>query len=140
MPRDHPSSPKKTASPVKQNQKSQTYRQGLKAERWAGWILRAKGYHILERRYKAKGGEIDLIVQKGKTLVFVEVKFRQSLEAALYSITPRNQARIINACQHYLATQDPKDIEIYRFDVIAFAPGGALLPQYQHLEHAFEAF
>ncbi|MCV6548645.1 MAG: YraN family protein [Cohaesibacter sp.] len=125
---------------AKPSKKRQTYQQGLKAERWAGWILRAKGYGILQRRYKAQGGEIDLIVKKGKSLVFVEVKFRQSLEEALYAITPHNQARIIAASQHYLTQFETSKFETFRYDILAFAPRLGPLPQYQHLEHAFEAF
>ncbi|HAT85234.1 YraN family protein [Cohaesibacter gelatinilyticus] len=124
----------------KELKKRQTYKQGLKAERWAMWILRAKGYSIRAQRYKAQGGEIDLIAQKGKSLVFVEVKYRQSLEDALYSITPRNQARIVAASQHYLANHSCEAFETFRFDVMAFAPKKGLLPRYQHIENAFEAF
>lgn len=130
----------KAQSAGKELKKRQTYKQGLKAERWASWILRAKGYSIRAQRYKAQGGEIDLIAQKGKSLVFVEVKYRQSLEEALYSITPRNQARIVAASQHYLANHPSEKIEIFRYDVMAFAPKKGLFPQYQHIENAFEAF
>ncbi len=120
--------------------KSETYQRGLKAERWAGWLMRAKGFSILEQRYKVRGGEIDLICCKGELLVFLEVKYRRSLEEAVYSITPRNQARIITAAQTYLAANPDQTVETYRFDVLAFAPSKGLLPQYQHLENAFETF
>ncbi|MCT4655570.1 MAG: YraN family protein [Cohaesibacter sp.] len=129
-----------TSTPPKTRKRSQTYLQGLKAERWAGWLLRAKGYTIIARRFKARGGEIDLIAKREKTLIFVEVKFRQSLEEALYSITPRNQARIIAASEAYLASNPCEDIETFRFDSLVFAPALFWVPQYQHLENAFEVF
>jgi putative endonuclease len=140
MPFYRPDKAKAPQSTQKERQRRQTYEQGVKAERWAAWILRAKGYGLVKRRYKAQGGEIDLIVQKGTSLVFVEVKFRQSLEEALYSITPRGQARIITASQHYLANHSTEAVDIFRYDVMAFAPRKGWLPQYQHVEHAFEAF
>lgn len=110
--------------------------------------MRAKGYTILERRYKARGGEIDLIGQKDRDIIFVEVKFRKHLEEALHAITPRNQARIIAAAEHYIATQseghtdqaDGGSIDGYRFDVIAFGQSVNGKPQYSHLENAFGLF
>ena len=78
--------------------------------------------------------------EKGKSSVLVEAKYRQSLEEALCSITPRNQASIVAARQHYLANHPSERIEIFRYDVMAFAPKKGLFPQYQHIENAFDAF
>ena len=116
------------------------FAQGLKAERWAAWILRVRGFSILARRYKARGGEIDLVARRGDLLVFIEVKYRHSLDSALHAITPRNQARILACAQAYLAEHDPQNVDTYRFDVMAFAPGKRLRPQFSHIEHAFELF
>ena len=62
-------------------------RQGLWAERLAEILLRLKGYRILDRRYRTKVGEIDLIARRGKRLAFVEVKRRKSQDEALDAIT-----------------------------------------------------
>lgn len=129
-----------TPSLDKARQRQRTFSAGIKAERWAGWLMRAKGFSILERRFKTRGGEIDLICRKKELLVFLEVKYRQSLEEAIYAITPRNQARIITAAQSYLAQEPCDEIGTYRFDVLAFAPRQGLKPQWQHLEAAFELF
>lgn len=102
--------------------------------------MRAKGFSIVKRRYKARGGEIDLVCRKGDLLVFLEVKYRQSLDDALFSITPRNQQRIVTAAEHYLACHEETGIETYRFDVLAFAPAKGISPQWRHIEAAFEAF
>lgn len=75
---------------------------GLDAEFWAETLLRFKGYRICARRFRAAGGEIDLIVRRGNTLVFVEVKARASEEAALLAITPHKYARIAQAARFYL--------------------------------------
>ena len=130
---------RKEAKPAKENKKRH-YQNGLKAERWAGWLMRLKGYRILARRYKAKGGEIDLICQRADCLVFLEVKYRASLDEALYAITPRNQARIITAAQGWLSKHPDETIDTYRFDVMVFAPGKRYKPHYRHIEAAFEAF
>lgn len=124
----------------REQQKKRSYDRGLKAERWAGWIMRVKGFSIVTRRYKAQGGEIDLICRQGDLLVFLEVKYRQSLDDALFSITPRNQQRIVTAATHYLASHQDGAIETYRFDVLAFAPAKGCSPQWRHIEAAFEAF
>src|SRR5690606_16152493 len=77
---------------------------GLRAERGAEILLRLKGYRIIARRYKTKFGEIDIIARRGDTIVFVEVKYRATLAAALSCLSAQNQERIIQAARHYLAT------------------------------------
>ena len=123
-----------------EQKRKQSYDQGLRAERWACWLMRLKGFSILSRRYKMRGGEIDLICQRGDLLVFLEVKYRQSLDDALHAITPRNQARIVAAAESYLAKETPSGIDTYRFDVMVFAPAVGMKPQWRHVEAAFEAF
>ena len=65
-----PKRPRKKAG--KEQHRKESYDRGLRVERWAGWIMRAKGFDILKRRYKAQGGEIDLICRKGDLVVFME--------------------------------------------------------------------
>ncbi|WP_373235502.1 YraN family protein [Cohaesibacter celericrescens] len=125
---------------AKEKQRKRSYDRGIRAERWAGWLMRAKGFQIMKCRYKAQGGEIDLICRKGDLLVFVEVKYRALIDDALYSITPRNQARIVTAASHYLAAYPDETINTYRFDVMAFAKGARFVPLWQHIEAAFDAF
>jgi putative endonuclease len=95
---------------------------GLDAEYWAEILLRAKGYTILSRRFLSAGAEIDLIAQRGKTVVFVEVKARGSLDAALLTITPRKLERIARAARAYLARL-PHLPQSIRCDAILVAPG-----------------
>ncbi|WP_316862310.1 YraN family protein [uncultured Cohaesibacter sp.] len=119
--------------------RAESYERGLRCERWAGWLMRAKGFDICKRRYKAKGGEIDLVCRQGDLLVFLEVKFRDRAEDALYSITARNQSRIVAAATDYIAHNEDETISTYRFDVIVFANRQGLVPFWQHIESAFEA-
>lgn len=125
---------------TRERHRKESYDRGLRAERWAGLIMRAKGFQILTTRYKAQGGEIDLVCRQDDVLVFLEVKYRATLDDALWSITPRNQSRIVAAASHYIANQPDDGIMTYRFDVMAFAKGPTAKPLWQHLEAAFDAF
>jgi putative endonuclease len=111
-----------------------SYKTGLKAENIAAWFLRLKGYRVVARREKTPVGEIDLIVQRGRVLVFVEVKARGTIDGALESIHARQRSRIIRAAEYYLAGQRAQFSET-RFDVIAIE-----FPlKIQHIRSAFTA-
>jgi putative endonuclease len=110
-------------------------RRGRRAEELAVWLLRLKGYRLLARRYKTGVGEIDLIVRRGRTVAFVEVKSRLTMDEASEAATPAGRRRIARAASHWLA-QNPAVAEwTLRFDVVMLAPGR--LPQ--HLMGAFDA-
>ncbi len=110
------------------------YRLGHFAEALAGLYLRLKGYQILARRYRSPVGEIDLIARKGRGLVFIEVKFRQNLDDAAFSILPRQRARILNAAQFWLSQNPAASAAELRFDVVLLAP--FCWPR--HIQHAFD--
>lgn len=97
---------------------SATYQKGLWAETYAAWVLRLKGYKILEQRYKTPVGEVDLIARKKSCLVFVEVKCRPTKEEGLQSITPKMKSRISRAASHFLTTQQGDRTTDIRFDVV----------------------
>ena len=78
------------------------FRTGLSAESRAAAFLMAKGYRILAKRFRTPYGEIDLVAKKRNLLAFIEVKARASLDDAAYAVTPRQQARIIDAAQGWL--------------------------------------
>jgi putative endonuclease len=121
----------KSASPAR----VAAFRMGLSAESRAAALLMAKGYRILAKRFKTPHGEIDLVAKKRNLLVFVEVKARASLDDAAYAVTPRQQARIIDAAQGWLMAH-PEHAEFdLRFDAILIAPRH--LPR--HLLAAFDA-
>jgi putative endonuclease len=95
---------------------------GHDAEYWAGLLLMAKGYRIRERRLLLGGGEVDLVVSRGKTLVFVEVKARATLDDALLTITSAKLARIAKAARAYLGRL-PRLPDTIRCDAVLVAPG-----------------
>jgi putative endonuclease len=111
------------------------FRTGLSAEARAAAYLMAKGYRILAKRFRTLHGEIDVVAKRRNLIAFVEVKARASLDEAAFAVTPRQQARIINAAQAWLVAH-PEHAEFeLRFDAILIAPRH--LPR--HLLAAFDA-
>ncbi|WP_103120445.1 YraN family protein [Methylopila sp. Yamaguchi] len=98
------------------------FRLGLDAEARAAWLLRLTGWRILKRRYAQGGGEIDLIAVRGRTLAFVEVKARATLEAAAEAVAPRQQARIRRGAEAFLAREPAYAGYVMTFDVVLVAP------------------
>ena len=80
-------------------------RHGHRSEAIAAWWLRLKLYRIVARRYRTAAGEIDLIVRRGRTLVFVEVKARADFRVAAEAVSPRQQHRIARAASQFLAAR-----------------------------------
>ena len=85
--------------------------------------LRHHGLVLLERNFRCKVGEIDLIMRDGAALVFVEVRKRAGagFGGALASITPAKQRRLMRAAQFYLLRVKP--LPPCRFDVVAIDGG-----------------
>jgi putative endonuclease len=103
--------------------RQQAYKKGHRGEALAAIYLRLKGYRILERRYKTPVGEVDLIAQKGKGLVFAEVKARNTYEQGAEAITRRQQLRTIKAAKYYLRTRPEVASWDLRFDALIVLPG-----------------
>lgn len=97
-------------------------RAGRAAEAAAAWLLRLKGFRILERRFATPGGEIDLVACRGGLLLFVEVKRRAALAAASEALLPRQQQRIARAAEIFLQRRPAARTMRCRFDVVAVAP------------------
>lgn len=81
--------------------------------------LRRSGLTLLERNYRMRRGEIDLVMRDGDTLVFVEVRYRSGTShgAAAETVDRRKRARLIAAAQSYL--QQNRWRQACRFDVVA---------------------
>ena len=107
----------------------------------AARFLREKGYTICSSNFRCRFGEIDLIVQNRKFLVFVEVKLRKSgsFASAHEYVDRRKQDKLRITASMYLS-QNPTDLQP-RFDVIEiYAPEGTatVRPEIYHLEDAFQ--
>lgn len=124
--------------PSSKTQKEKTYDKGVRAEKYAALYLQAKGYKILEARYKTKYGEIDIIAKRGNMIVFVEVKARQNIEQALESITPKMKKRIADSAQYYLSENEAANFCDLRFDVIAMKSPFSSLKFIEHVDNAWQ--
>jgi putative endonuclease len=111
-----------------------TFLRGHRAEWIALLFLLAKGYRPLARRYSASGGEIDLIVMRGDTIAFVEVKARGLMDDALSSITAIKRQRFSRAVRAWLSRNAWAEGKTWRADAVFIAP--RQWPQ--HIVSAFE--
>jgi putative endonuclease len=93
-------------------------RHGHRSETIAAWWLRLKGYRIVARRYRTAAGEIDLIVRRGRILVFVEVKARASFRTATDAVSVRQRHRIARAASQFLAARPDLATLDQRFDAL----------------------
>ena len=94
-------------------------RLGAEGERAAEKYLRRQRYAILQRNYRCRAGEVDLIALDGYTVVFVEVKTRTQpgFGTPLEAVDPRKQRQIQRAAQYYLAENRLQSRDA-RFDVV----------------------
>ncbi len=112
-----------------------TYETGLLGEKTAeDWLRQNRGMTTLERRYRTKRGEIDLIMLDGETIVFVEVKTRITgiPGEGLLSINAAKQKRIAEGAVLYLMSRGLLNRQV-RFDVIEVNPGNVT-----HVPDAFQ--
>jgi putative endonuclease len=137
-PRRRPTTPRgRTAAPKPppRPERQIAFRLGVSAETRAAALLLAKGFRIVARRWQSPVGEIDLVVRRGRLLVFVEVKARAAFDDAAEAVTPRQQRRITAAAKAWLA-RHAEDLERdVRFDAVLVAPWR--LPR--HIPAAFDA-
>lgn len=109
------------------------YATGLRAEKIALWYLRCKGYRRCAQRFKTRYGEIDLVMRRGRVLVFVEVKARPALDVGLEAISQQSRERIRNAALVFLRMNPRYANYVWRFDAVVVRP--RRLPY--HLESAW---
>ncbi|RTR06059.1 YraN family protein [Halomonas nitroreducens] len=112
---------------------------GAQVERLAADWLAARGLILEARNQHAHGGELDLVMRDGETLVFVEVRHRTDSRHGhpLETITPAKQRRLIRAARFYL--QRNRLSCACRFDVLAVTGTPPRL-EFEWVAGAFEAF
>lgn len=100
--------------------------------------LRRRGYAILERRYRTRLGEIDIVARDGPTTVFVEVKTRggDDYGGGAEAVTPWKQRRIARMALDYASRHQLLDSPC-RFDVVTVDLVGGT-PRVEVYPHAFE--
>jgi putative endonuclease len=98
------------------------------------------GYELLERNYRSRGGEVDIVAKdRDGTIVFVEVKTRRSLVYGLpqQAVTPRKQRQISKGALSWLSSRRLHDC-CARFDVIAILLQDGATFSVDHIKNAFE--
>lgn len=109
-------------------------KRGRRSEFIAAVFLMAKGYRLLARRFRTPVGEIDLVMRRGRTIVFVEVKQRPSEVEGLEAVGARARGRIARAAEYWLAGKPAAAGLDHRFDIVVALPNR--LPR--HLAGAFD--
>jgi putative endonuclease len=111
---------------------------GMAGEEAACAFLRRRGYRIIDRNYRCRCGELDIVAGLRGLIVFCEVKARSvgDIEEALGAVDARRQGRMARAASHYLAERGGGG-KGCRFDVIALLKSGTKW-KIVHVEDAFE--
>lgn len=109
---------------------------GETAENVACEFLQAQGLTLITRNFRCPHGELDLIMQDGKTLVIVEVRYRKNAKfgSAVESVTKTKQNKLIAATQVYLESLKTSELLPIRFDVVGILGNGQL----DWIKNAFE--
>jgi putative endonuclease len=108
---------------------------GQEAERQAAVFLQQRGLKLLASNYRCRFGEIDLVMQDGKEVVFVEVRLRShaAFGGAAESITHGKQQKLARAASHYLAAHGAAPC---RFDAMLLnAPASQ---EFEWIKNAFD--
>ena len=114
---------------------------GRDAESHACDYLLSRGLSLLTRNFRSRLGEIDLVMDDGESLVFVEVRYRRRdvFGSGAESVDRRKQARITACAQHYLQKHPAASQRPCRFDVVAIS-GSQETPDIQWIRDAFTSF
>lgn len=93
---------------------------GVEAERWTESWLQSRGLVPLERNFRCRRGELDLVMRHNEDLVFIEVRHRRNphFGTAAESVTPAKQRKLISAAQFYLFKNPALARYPCRFDVV----------------------
>lgn len=112
---------------------------GHDAEQLACDYLTKRGLSLLARNFYCRGGEIDLVMLHGDSLVFVEVRYRRrtAYGRAAETVSPRKQSRIIRCAQYYLTRHRQWNTAV-RFDVVGIE-GDPGQPKIEWISDAFSA-
>ena len=111
---------------------------GEQGEALAVRRLKKEGYKIIETNYRTQLGEIDIIAKDCDTIVFVEVKTRNSVHfgSPKWALTPKKQKKISMVALYYLKTTNQENARA-RFDVVAIVTNRDK-PQIEIIKNAFE--
>lgn len=116
---------------------------GQAAEDLACRYLQDQGLHLIERNYRCKRGEIDLVMRDANSVVFVEVRYRRNhrFGSGAESVDRHKQAKLIATALHYLQSNKAAAKSSARFDVVSVSVQGKSpqTPEIQWIKNAFDA-
>ena len=115
-----------------------THQKGRSGEDQAIRFLQKKGYQLLDRNFRSRTGEVDIVCEADELILFIEVKSWRSLpdEALEVSIGVTKQQRIVRTARYYLLQNPHLQERGIRFDVVLVNPSTGTV---RHIEGAFEA-
>ncbi len=93
------------------------FQAGVAAENRIAQDYERRGFALARRRWRGKGGEIDLILRDGDGLIFVEVKQARDFDRAAQSLSARQMQRIYLAAEEFLGSEPAGTLTETRFDV-----------------------
>lgn len=102
--------------------KRKALRYGYRAEYLALWFFVLKGYHIIQRDYRSTYGQVDLILYKKETLIFVEVKARKNTAAWDIALSFPQRKRIEYSALAFIKAHPRFQSCTLRFDALFFSP------------------
>ena len=110
---------------------------GRAGEEAAVSYLEKKGYRILERNFRSRTGEIDIIALEGDTIIFTEVKTWSSygIDALEHALDAKKRHKIIETSKYFLSLHRKYRYMTARFDVVFISPEGI-----NHLASAFSEY
>ena len=109
-------------------------KKGRSGETAAAFFLEEKGMQILEKNFRSRSGEVDIIALDGETLVFIEVKTWSAygIDALEQALDKKKQRKIIETSKYFLLLHRKYRYMAIRFDVVFVSPAGIT-----HLASAF---
>lgn len=103
------------------NRRARAERQGRRGETLAAWWLWLHGWRVLARRVRVKAGEVDIVARKGRTVAFIEVKWRRHAALLAEAIDAGRLRRVARAAR-VIAPRYARTGDDVRIDVILIAP------------------
>ncbi len=102
--------------------RAEAERRGRRGETMAVWWLRLTGWRVLAQRVKLSVGEVDIVARRGRTVAFVEVKWRRDSAALEFALDAHRLRRVARAAEA-IAPKYMKPGDDIRIDAILLAPG-----------------
>ena len=110
------------------SRRQRAFKHGRRAEAYARWVLRANGDRVVARNFRHPLGEVDLIVMRGRLVIFVEVKSRADLDAGPYAVSPAQWRRISAGASGFVARHPHYLGLVWRFALFVVGGNG----RFQH--------